>query len=82
MVWGRKTLFRECGVIGTRLLWAQKSQCKSDIFDHKEKVMNKETRIKILEARIQTLMSKGLYNINIVHKLQRQLRKLQPIENN
>lgn len=44
--------------------------------------MNKETRIKILEARIQTLMSKGLYNINIVHKLQRQLRKLQPIENN
>ena len=44
--------------------------------------MNKETRIKILEARIQALMSKGLCNINIAHKLQRQLRKLQLIENN
>ena len=28
-------LYRECGVIGTRLLWEQESQCKSDIFDQR-----------------------------------------------
>lgn len=28
-------LLRECSVIGTRLLWEQASQCKSDVFDQR-----------------------------------------------